>query len=76
MAGLAFPAKGKCLYKGVNVSLRRVTVLQDIYFIAEELFVPLLTLLQFAASTGGFYPRFSKKDFDNYLKVLLLILLP
>ncbi len=70
MAGLAFPAKGKCLYKGVNVSSRPVSVLQDIYFIAEELFVPSLTPLQFAASTGGFYPQFSKTDFDNYLKVL------
>lgn len=70
MAGLAFPAKGKCLFKGVNVSSRPVTVLQDIYFIAEELFVPSLTPLQFAVSTGVFYPQFSKTDFNNYLKAL------
>jgi ABC-2 type transport system ATP-binding protein len=70
MAGLAFPVKGKCLFKDVNVSSRPVAVLQDIYFIAEELFVPSLTPLQFAASTGGFYPQFSKIDFDHYLKAL------
>src|ERR1700709_2500879 len=56
MAGLAFPAKGECLYNGINVSSRPVKVLEDIYFLAEELFVPSLTPLQFAAGTGGFYP--------------------
>jgi ABC-2 type transport system ATP-binding protein len=70
MAGLAFPAKGKCLYKGVNVSSRPISVLEDIYFIAEELFVPSLTPIQFAERTGCFYPQFSKSNFDDYLKML------
>jgi ABC-2 type transport system ATP-binding protein len=70
MAGLAFPLKGKCLYKETDTASRPVTVLQDVYFLAEELFVPSLTPLQFAASTGGFYPGFSKADFDSYLQLL------
>lgn len=70
MAGLAFPSKGKCLYKGINTSSRAVVVLEDIFFLAEELFTPSLKPLQFAAGTGGFYPKFSGSDFDNYLRLL------
>jgi ABC-2 type transport system ATP-binding protein len=68
--GLAFPEKGKCLFNGINVANRPVSVLEDIYFIAEELFVPSLTPVQFVGNTAGFYPKFSKSDFYHYLKVL------
>lgn len=70
MIGLADPAKGSCQYNGVSVAGRPVTVLEDIYFIAEELFVPSLTPSQFVANTAGFYPKFSKPDFFHYLDVL------
>jgi ABC-type multidrug transport system ATPase subunit len=43
IAGLAFPLKGFCFFNGMNVSNRPVSVLEDIYFLAEELFVPDLT---------------------------------
>jgi ABC-2 type transport system ATP-binding protein len=69
MTGLAFPKKGDCLFNGLNVSSRRVSVLEDIYFLAEELFVPALTPVQFVSNTAGFYPKFSKSDFYQYLKV-------
>jgi ABC-2 type transport system ATP-binding protein len=70
MVGLAFPAKGSCLFNGTNVADRPVSVLEDIYFIAEELFVPALTPVQFVANTAGFYPKFNQSDFYHYLKVL------
>lgn len=70
MTGLAFPQKGSCLYNGINVSGRPVSVLEDIYFIAEELYVPSLTPVQFVANTAGFYPKFSQSDFYHYLKML------
>jgi ABC-2 type transport system ATP-binding protein len=70
MTGLAFSAKGNCLFNGINVSSRPVSVLEDIYFIAEELYVPSLTPVQFVANTAGFYPKFSQSDFYHYLKVL------
>ena len=54
----------------INVAKRPVNVLEDIYFIAEELFVPSLTPAQFVANTAGFYPKFSKSDFYHYLKAL------
>ena len=70
MMGLADPSKGSCRYNGVSVTGRPVTVLEDIYFIAEELYVPSLTPAQFVANTAGFYPKFSQTDFYHYLDVL------
>ncbi|MDB5111561.1 MAG: skfE [Mucilaginibacter sp.] len=70
MIGLVFPSKGNCLFNGTNVSNRPVSVLEDIYFIAEDLFVPSLTPVQFIANTASFYPKFSKSDFYHYLKAL------
>lgn len=70
MVGLAYPRQGSCLINGVNVSGRPVSVLEDVYFLAEEVFAPSLTPEQFAASTTVFYPKFSNADFYQCLKVL------
>lgn len=70
MVGLAHPEKGSCLFNGINVSGRPVVVLEDVYFLAEELFVPSLTPEQFVKNTAGFYPKFSNADFYQYLKAL------
>ena len=70
MIGLANPARGTCRYKDVLVTGRPVTVLEDIYFIPEELFVPSITPARFVANTAGFYPKFSQADFYQYLDVL------
>jgi len=70
MVGLAYPKQGSCLINSMNVSGRPVSVLEDICFLAEEIFVPSLTPEQFAASTAGFYPKFSNADFYQCLKAL------
>ena len=70
MTGLAFPEKGNCLFNGVDVARRPVSVLEEIYFIAEDLFVPSLTPEQFVANTAGFYPKFNVADFYHYLEAL------
>ena len=68
--GLAFPSQGVCLFNGMNVSARPVPVLEDIFFIAEELFVPAITPTQFLGNTASFYPKFSETNFYQYLKFL------
>lgn len=70
MVGLAFPAKGSCLFNGKDVSRRSVQVLEEIFFIAEEVFVPAITPIQFVANTASFYPKFNETDFYRYLKLL------
>jgi len=70
MAGLVFPGSGRCLINGVEASKRSVAVLEDLFFIAEDVYVPALTPAQFLKSTAGFYPKFSITDFYAYLKIL------
>ncbi len=70
MVGLAFPEAGECRVGGRNVSGRPVSVLQDLYFLPEELFVPSVTIDDFVKHTGFFYPRFSKELFTGYLQAL------
>ncbi|WPV02610.1 ABC transporter ATP-binding protein [Mucilaginibacter sp. cycad4] len=70
IAGLAFPQSGHCLINGTKSSKRLVSTLQDLYFIAEEVYVPALTPGQFLDRTASFYPAFSIIDFYSYLKIL------
>lgn len=70
IAGLAFPKSGKCLVKGMNSAKRMVSVLEDMFFISEDIYAPALTPEQFARNTAGFYPNFSLTDFYANLKTL------
>ena len=70
MIGLARAKSGQCQVNGVNVTGRPVSVLQDVYFLPEEIFVPNLTAAQFVSATAGFYPKFSLDDFNKYLDLL------
>lgn len=70
ITGLVFPAKGKCLINGIDTSKRNVTTLEDLFFIAEDVYVPSLTTGHYLKSTSGFYPKFSVTDFYAYLKTL------
>ncbi|RDC64011.1 ABC transporter ATP-binding protein [Adhaeribacter pallidiroseus] len=68
MIGLAFPKSGTCLINGQPAAKRLPTVLEDLYFIPEEIYVPALTAEQFLARTAGFYPQFKLTEFYRYLQ--------
>src|ERR1700722_1543205 len=70
IAGLAFPAAGSCVVNGIRSARRSVSLLEDLYFLPEEIFVPSLTPGHFLRNTASFYPRFSIADFYNHLRVL------
>lgn len=70
ITGLVFPVKGKCLINEIDSSKRNVATLEDLFFIAEDIYVPSLTAGQYLKSTSGFYPKFSATDFYAYLKTL------
>src|SRR6201989_3602130 len=59
IAGLVFPDSGQCRINGTETSRRSVAVLEDLYYIAEDIYVPALTPTQFSKSTADFYPKFS-----------------
>ena len=70
ISGLSFPSNGKCFIDGAETSKRRVQTLENLFFLAEEVYVPALTPGQFLKNTAAFYPKFSITDFYAYLKTL------
>src|SRR6185312_732250 len=59
ISGLSFPAAGWCLINGADATKRRVSTLEDLFFLSEEIYVPPLTPGQFLKNTAAFYPKFS-----------------
>src|SRR5579863_463639 len=70
IAGLAFPAGGNCMVKGMVTARRSVALLEELFILPEEVYVPRLTPGQFLRNTAAFYPRFSITDFYANLKIL------
>src|SRR5580658_3263653 len=70
IAGLAFPADGTCMVKGMVTARRSVALLEELFILPEEAYVPQLTPGQFLRNTAAFYPRFSITDFYANLKTL------
>lgn len=70
IAGLAFPSAGACLVKGRSAAGRPVSLLEDIYYLPEDIDPPGLTATQFLRHTAFFYPRFSRSDFSHHLRLL------
>ena len=67
MSGLRFPFSGTAEVLGTNACLRKADMLQDLFFLQEEMFVPHLTISQYAKAYAPFYPRFNHEQFESYL---------
>ena len=70
IVGLAFPRAGRCLVDGQAAARRLPAVLEKLYFLPEEIYVPALTGTQFVARTAGFYPRFDPAELQRGLHEL------
>lgn len=68
MSGLRFPDGGSATIMGENASLRKAEVLQNLYFLQEEMFVPHLRIDEFEKAYAPFYPNFSSEKFAEYLR--------
>lgn len=67
IAGLLFPISGNCLVMGHPSSERTPLVLQDIYMIAEEFYLPPITIERFVHINAPFYPSFDHEQFIKYM---------
>ncbi|PKV63058.1 ABC transporter ATP-binding protein [Pontibacter ramchanderi] len=67
MVGLVSPMEGSCRVNGLEASKRFPAMLEDLYFIPEEIYTPSLTARQFVANTAPFYPLFDEEAFYRYL---------
>ncbi len=67
IAGLRFPDGGIASVFGETAALRKTEVLQNLYFLQEEMYVPHLKISQFEEAYSAFYPDFSHDDFLHHL---------
>lgn len=67
IAGLAFPWSGSCMVNGISAAKRLPSFLQELFFVPEEVYLPSITAMQFAKSTGHFYPKFDARQFETLL---------
>jgi ABC-2 type transport system ATP-binding protein len=70
IVGLAFPWSGSCLIDGLPAASRQPRLLQDLFFLPEEVHAPALTAEQFVFHTAGFYPNFNADQLWEYLREL------
>lgn len=67
MAGLLFPQSGTVTTLDSSACLRKKEMLQNLYFLPEELYVPHLTIRKFASLYAPFYPYFNEEQYYDYL---------
>ena len=67
LSGLRFPLNGTVEVMDNNACLRKADMLQNLYLLQEEMFVPHLKIKSYVNAYAPFYPNFSREQFENYL---------
>ncbi len=70
IAGCLEPTGGTALTFGRPAFARRAEVLQRLYFLPEQVYLPARSWRALAAAYGGFYPRFDETSFGESLELL------
>lgn len=73
IAGSLFPVGGDISVDGMIPQKRLPSFLRTVYYIPEECFVPAVTVKQYTALFGIFYPNFNADQLQIYLKELEVI---
>ncbi|QXV67078.1 ABC transporter ATP-binding protein [Mucilaginibacter sp. 21P] len=68
MVGTLFPVTGCVIVDGIEPKTRRPSFLQTIYYIAEDVYVPALTIKKYKNLFAPFYPLFNEINFYSYLE--------
>jgi len=67
IGGLLFPKSGDISVLGFKPGDRFPAFLSDVFFIPEDLYIPAMKISTFEKIYTPFYPRFSQKQFHQYL---------
>jgi len=67
MCGLLYSQKGEIEIEGADVSKRLPSVLQDIYLIPEEFYLPDFTIETYIEKVSPFYPKFDHQQFKDLI---------
>ncbi len=68
MSGLRFAQEGECRVLGFKPENRPAQLLEEIYIIPEELFIPPIPMKMYELLYAPFYPRFNRDTFMHFLK--------
>jgi ABC-2 type transport system ATP-binding protein len=69
ISGLRFISSGSALVLHENPALRKPKMLQELYFLPEEIYTPALKVNEFVDAYAAFYPNFSHAQFQEYLNI-------
>ena len=69
ISGLRFITNGSALVLNANPALRKPKMLQELYFLPEELYMPAFSIKTFVKAYAPFYPNFNHEQFQEYLNV-------
>lgn len=67
IAGLLFPKEGKIDVMGYVPGKRQPGFLQNVFMVAEEFYLPDVSVQKYVKLNAPFYPNFSYDQFDQYL---------
>ncbi|MCL2738521.1 MAG: ABC transporter ATP-binding protein [Bacteroidales bacterium] len=67
ISGALFPCGGSMHTLGFVPEMRHPLMLQELYFLPEELFLPALSIEGYVKVYAPFYPRFDREQFDSIL---------
>ena len=70
MSGLLFPADGSIEILGRVPKKREPGFLEEVYYLPEVFNAPSFSLNKYVETYSMFYPRFDRKQFDNYVNEL------
>lgn len=73
MIGLLFPTDGRVNIMNSDPKQRQPSLLQDIYFLPEEFYIPGISINNYIRANAGFYPRF---DLDLLKRLVSAFELP
>lgn len=67
ISGLRFAQEGEAMTLGEKAPLRKVSMMKDLYFLQEEIFVPAISIRNFVKCYAPFYENFDHEQFEEYL---------
>jgi ABC-2 type transport system ATP-binding protein len=67
IAGLRFPKSGNCKVFGMESKERRAEMLEDVYFLSEEIWLPEVSIPMYLKMFAGSYPKFNSDFFNRCL---------
>jgi ABC-2 type transport system ATP-binding protein len=67
ISGLRFAQEGECRVWGYDPRKRSPGLLEDLYFVPEEIFVPPITMKTYESIYAPFYPRFDRSTLHGYV---------